>query len=40
MALRDAIGETDGAVISLTGTHHNLLRMWAALRPAFLSNPL
>jgi PKHD-type hydroxylase len=29
MRLRSAIGETDPAVIGLTGTYHNLLRMWA-----------
>jgi PKHD-type hydroxylase len=29
MRLRTAIGETDPAVIGLTGTYHNLLRMWA-----------
>jgi PKHD-type hydroxylase len=27
--LRSTLGETDGAVIGLTGTYHNLLRMWA-----------
>lgn len=29
MRLRTSIGETDPAVIGLTGTYHNLLRMWA-----------
>ena len=29
MHLRGSIGETDPAVIGLTGTYHNLLRMWA-----------
>ena len=29
MTLRSAAGETDPAVIGLTGTYHNLLRMWA-----------
>lgn len=29
MRLRDQLGETDQAVIGLTGTYHNLLRMWA-----------
>jgi PKHD-type hydroxylase len=29
MRLRTAVGETDPAVIGLTGTYHNLLRMWA-----------
>jgi len=29
MALRIHVGETDPAVIGLTGTYHNLLRMWA-----------
>ena len=29
MQLRSALGETDPAVIGLTGTYHNLLRMWA-----------
>jgi len=29
MRLRGDIGETDPAVIGLTGTYHNLLRMWA-----------
>ena len=29
MHLRDSVGETDAAVIGLTGTYHNLLRMWA-----------
>ncbi|HKX40554.1 MAG TPA: Fe2+-dependent dioxygenase [Burkholderiaceae bacterium] len=29
MRLRERVGETDPAVIGLTGTYHNLLRMWA-----------
>jgi PKHD-type hydroxylase len=29
MRLRAAVGETDPAVIGLTGTYHNLLRLWA-----------
>ena len=29
MRLRDTVGETDSAVIGLTGTYHNLLRLWA-----------
>ena len=29
MQLRSAIGEADPAVIGLTGTYHNLLRLWA-----------
>lgn len=29
MHLRSCIGETDPAVIGLTGTYHNLLRLWA-----------
>lgn len=29
MRLRTAHGETDAAAIGLTGTYHNLLRMWA-----------
>jgi PKHD-type hydroxylase len=29
MRLRTAVGETDPAVIGLTGTYHNLLRLWA-----------
>lgn len=28
MKLRTDIGETDSAVVGLTGTYHNLLRMW------------
>lgn len=28
MRLRTSVGETDPAVIGLTGTYHNLLRMW------------
>lgn len=30
MHLRDTLGETDAAVVGLTGTHHNLLRMGAS----------
>lgn len=29
MHLRESVGETDPAVIGLTGTYHNLLRLWA-----------
>jgi PKHD-type hydroxylase len=29
MRLRESAGETDPAAIGLTGTYHNLLRMWA-----------
>ena len=29
MRLRGSIGESDAAVIGLTGTYHNLLRLWA-----------
>jgi PKHD-type hydroxylase len=29
MRLRTSIGETDPAVVGLTGTYHNLLRLWA-----------
>ena len=29
MRLRSTVGETDPAVIGLTGTYHNLLRFWA-----------
>ncbi len=29
MHLRNTVGESDPAVIGLTGTYHNLLRMWA-----------
>ncbi len=29
MRLRTSAGETDAAVIGLTGTYHNLLRLWA-----------
>jgi PKHD-type hydroxylase len=29
MRLRGTVGETDPAVIGLTGTYHNLLRLWA-----------
>ena len=28
MRLRSTVGETDEAVIGLTATYHNLLRMW------------
>lgn len=28
MRLRSTVGETDPAVVGLTGTYHNLLRMW------------
>ena len=28
MQLRSTVGETDPAVVGLTGTYHNLLRMW------------
>ena len=28
MRLRSSVGETDLAVIGLTGTHHKLLRLW------------
>jgi PKHD-type hydroxylase len=31
MQLRSTVGEADSAVIGLTGTYHNLLRMWADL---------
>ncbi len=27
--LRETVGETDAAVVGLTGTYHNLLRLWA-----------
>jgi PKHD-type hydroxylase len=27
--LSGAVGPTDASVLSLTGTYHNLLRMWA-----------
>jgi PKHD-type hydroxylase len=27
--LRGTVGETDPAVVGLTGTYHNLLRLWA-----------
>ena len=30
MRLRATVGESDPAVIGLTGTYHNLLRLWAA----------
>jgi PKHD-type hydroxylase len=29
MRLRETVGETEAAVIGLTGTYHNLLRLWA-----------
>ena len=29
MRLRQSVGEADAAVIGLTGTYHNLLRLWA-----------
>jgi PKHD-type hydroxylase len=29
MQLRQGVGEADAAVVGLTGTYHNLLRMWA-----------
>src|SRR5689334_10723742 len=29
MSLRQSVGETDPAIIGLTGTYHNLLRQWA-----------
>ncbi len=29
MRLRSSVGETDADVVGLTGTYHNLLRMWA-----------
>ena len=29
MRLRETAGETDPSVIGLTGTYHNLLRLWA-----------
>ena len=29
MRLRTSVGETDAAVVGLTGTYHNLLRLWA-----------
>jgi PKHD-type hydroxylase len=29
MRLRTSVGETDPAVVGLTGTYHNLLRLWA-----------
>ena len=29
MRLRQTVGETDPAVVGLTGTYHNLLRLWA-----------
>ncbi|RCX11614.1 Fe2+-dependent dioxygenase [Extensimonas vulgaris] len=29
LALRQSLGESDPAVIGLTGTYHNLLRLWA-----------
>jgi PKHD-type hydroxylase len=27
--LRSRVGEADAAVVGLTGTYHNLLRLWA-----------
>ena len=30
MRLRSHMGETDPAIVGLTGTYHNLLRMWAS----------
>jgi len=30
MQLRTTVGETDAAVVGLTGTYHNLLRMWGS----------
>jgi PKHD-type hydroxylase len=29
LKLRQSVGETDEAVVTLTGTYHNLLRLWA-----------
>jgi PKHD-type hydroxylase len=29
LKLRQSVGENDEAVVSLTGTYHNLLRLWA-----------
>ena len=29
MRLREQLGETDPGVVGLTGTYHNLLRLWA-----------
>ena len=29
LKLRSRVGDTDPAVVGLTGTYHNLLRMWA-----------
>lgn len=29
MQLRTSVGQTEAAVIGLTGTYHSLLRMWA-----------
>jgi len=29
MHLRSSLGETEPAIVGLTGTYHNLLRMWA-----------
>ena len=29
MRLRSQVGETDPAIVGLTGTYHNLLRLWA-----------
>ena len=31
MQLRASLGESDPAVVGLTGTYHNLLRLWAAV---------
>ena len=33
LKLRSRVGETDPAVVGLTGTYHNLLRMWADALP-------
>ena len=30
MRLRNTVGETDPAIVGLTGTYHALLRQWAA----------
>ena len=29
LRLRQRVGESDSAVVGLTGSYHNLLRMWA-----------
>ena len=29
LKLRDSLGEQEPSVVQLTGTYHNLLRMWA-----------